>query len=305
MEFTAQVARTRDNGDWTGFGAGMAEGVGLALGTMIFYGLADWVYKRAAASGVQAHHFLPLQAFFFAPGIFLYGLATGTLVFGTAFAWGMSAGVLVFVALYNFARSLASGAVSIVAPVFRLSFCITAALAVWLLDEPLTRWKLAGLASALAAVWLLLGGGGAAPAPRATTASVVRVLVATVAMGLVSFVYKLGALAGGSPATVLTGQASVFLPLATLFAVARDRGFRPPPGGWRYGATTAVLLLFGLVMLLAGLARGEASVLVPVAQLSFVVTAGLGILILREPLTPRKSVGLAFAVAALVCLARS
>ena len=108
----------------------MAEGVELALGTMMFYGLADWVYKRAAASGVQPHHFLLLQAFFFAPGIFLYGLTTGTLVLGVPFAWGMMAGVLIFVALYNFARSLASGAVSVVAPVFRLSFAITVALAV-------------------------------------------------------------------------------------------------------------------------------------------------------------------------------
>lgn len=282
----------------------MAEGVELALGAMMFYGLADWVYKRAAASGVQAHHFLAVQAFFFAPGIFLYGLTTGTLVLGAPFAWGMTAGVLVFVALYNFARSLASGAVSIVAPVFRLSFAITAALAVWLLDEPLTNWKLAGLAAALAAVWLLLAGGPAS-APRATTSSVLRVLVATVAMGIVSLVYKLGALAGGSPATVLTGQASVFLPLATLFALARDRGFHPPPGAWRHGATAAVLLLFGLVMLLAGLARGQASVLVPVAQLSFVVTAGLGLVFLRETLTLRKGFGLAFAIAALICLARS
>ena len=282
----------------------MAEGVELALGAMMFYGLADWVYKRAAQSGVQAHHFLAQQAFFFAPGIFLYGLTTSTLVLGVPFAWGMTAGVLVFVALYNFARSLSSGAVSIIAPVFRLSFAITAALAVWLLDEPLTGWKLAGLAASLAAVWLLLAGRPAS-APRATLSSVLRVLVATVAMGIVSLVYKLGAIAGGSPATILTGQASVFLPLATLFAIMRDRGFHPPPGGWRYGATAAVLLLFGLVMLLAGLARGQASVLVPVAQLSFVVTAGLGFVFLRETLTLRKGFGLAFAIAALICLARS
>jgi len=284
--------------------AGMAEGVALALGTMMFYGLADWVYKRAAASGVQPHHFLLLQAFFFAPGIFLYGLATGTLVLGVPFAWGMTAGVLVFVALYNFARSLASGAVSIVAPVFRLSFAITVALAVWLLDEPLTGWKLAGLAASLAAVWLLLAGAPAS-APRATLSSVLRVLIATVAMGIVSLVYKLAAIAGGSPATVLTGQASVFFPLTALFALARDRGFHPPPGAWRHGATAAVLLLFGLVMLLAGLARGEASVLVPVAQLSFVVTAGLGFVFLRETLTLRKGFGLAFAISALICYARS
>ena len=123
--------------------------------------------------------------------------------------------------------------------------------------------------------------------------------------GFADWVYKLAAIAGGSPATVLTGQASVFLPLATLFAITRDRGFHPPPGAWRHGATAAVLLLFGLVMLLAGLARGEASVLVPVAQLSFVVTAGLGFVFLRETLTLRKGFGLAFAIAALICLARS
>lgn len=282
----------------------MADGVGLALGAMMFYGLADWVYKRAAASGVQAHHFLLLQALFFAPGIFLYGLMTGTLGLGKPFAWGMTAGALVFIALYNFARSLASGAVSIVAPVFRLSFAITAALAVWLLDEPLTRWKLMGLAGSLVAVWLLLAGGPTS-ASRATASSMLRLLVATVAMGIVSLVYKLGAIAGGSPATVLTGQSSVFLPLATLFALLRDRGFHPPPGAWRHGATAAVLLLFGLVMLLAGLARGEASVLVPVAQLSFVVTAGLGFVFLRETLTLRKGFGLAFAIMALIFLAGS
>ena len=282
----------------------MAEGMELALGAMMFYGLADWVFKRAAASGVQAHHFLALQALFFAPGIFLYGLTTNTLALGPPFAWGMMAGVLIFVALYNFARSLASGAVSIVAPVFRLSFAITVALAVWLLNERLTGWKLAGLGASLIALWLLLAGGPAS-APRITKSSVLNVLVATVTMGIVSFIYKLGVIAGGSPATVLTGQASVFLPLATVFALKRDGGFHPPHGAWRHGATAAVLLLFGLVMLLAGLARGEASVLVPVAQMSFVVTAGLGFIFLREALTIRKGLGLAFAIVALTCLARS
>ena len=282
----------------------MAEGMELALGAMMLYGLADWVYKRAAANKVQAHHFLALQAFFFAPGIILYGLATGTLVLGKPFAWGMTAGVLMFVALYNFARSLASGAVSIVAPVFRLNFAITVALAVWLLDERLTDWKLAGIAASLAAVWLLLAGGSSS-APRITKSALLHALVATAAMGMVNFIYKLAAIAGGSPATVLTGQASVFLPLATLFALVRDRGFHPPPGAWRYPATAAVLLLFGLFMLIAGLAQGEASVLVPVAQMGFVVSSGLGFVFLREALTLRKGFGLAVAIAALACLAHS
>ena len=281
----------------------MAEGMELALGAMLFYGLADLVFKQAAAKGVEAHHFLAFQAVFFTLGISFYGLVTGTLRLDTAFLWGMLTGALVFVALYNFARSLRSGAVSIVVPVFRLSFAITVVLALWLLKEPLTAWKLAGVSASLVAVWLLLGRESAS-APRATLSSVLQVLVATVAMGIVSFIYKLGTLAGGSPATILAGQAAVYLPLATLFTLLRGRGFHPPPGVWRYSALAATLQLFGLIMLISGLRRGEASILVPIAQLGFVVTTGLGFVLLREKLSLRKAFGLAFAVSALLCLTR-
>ena len=282
----------------------MAEGMELALGALVFYGLADLMFKYAAAKGLEAHHFLAFQAVFFTLGISSYGLITDTLRLDVAFLWGMFTGLLVFVALYNFARSLKSGAVSIVVPVFRLSFAVTVVLALWLLKEPLSDWKLAGIAASLVAVWLLLARGSAL-APRPTFSSVVQVLVATVAMGIVSFIYKIGMLAGGSPATILAGQAAVYLPLAIAFALIRDRGFRPPPGVWRYSATTAVLQLCGLIMLISGLRRGDASVLVPIAQLGFLLTSGLGFILLREAFTVRKGFGLAFTIAALICLTRS
>ena len=285
----------------------MTPGVEHALGAMLFYGLADLVYKRAAAAGVQARHFLMVQAWCFAPAIVLYGLVTGTFQAGTAMLWGMGAGLFIFVALYNFARSLAGGAVSINAPIFRLSFAITVALAVLVLAEPLTAWKLGGLVAALAAVLLLLGAreSGARPERRASGSSLARVLVATIAMGIVNLFYKLGTLAGGSSATVLVGQASVFVVLATGFAWAADGGIRPSRATWLHAPAAAVLLLFATVMLLSGLARGEASVLVPIAQMSFVVTAALGLAFLREPFTARKAAGLAFAAAALAFLAKS
>ncbi|MGH8622330.1 MAG: EamA family transporter, partial [Burkholderiales bacterium] len=135
----------------------MTPGYEYALLAMILLGLTDLVYKRGAAAGVPAHQFLMVQAWCFAPAVTLYGLATGTLALERAMAWGIGAGLFVFVALYNFARGLKSGSVSIVAPVFRLSFSVTVLLAVLVLGEPLTAPKLAGLALALAAVWMLLG----------------------------------------------------------------------------------------------------------------------------------------------------
>jgi drug/metabolite transporter (DMT)-like permease len=284
----------------------MTPGYEYALVAMILLGLVDLVYKRGAAAGVQAHHFLMVQAWCFTPAVTLYGLITGTLKLDIAMLWGMGAGLFVFVALYNFARSLKSGSVSVVAPIFRLSFTVTAVLAVLILGEPLTGYKLAGLALALAAVWLLLGAeSGAAPAAGAARLPLVQALIAMAAMGVANFFYKVGALTGGSPATFIAGQAAIFLPLATGFAWRVDGGLRTTRAAWIHAGTAAALFLLALVLLFESLARGEASVLVPISQMGFVVTAAFGLVFLREPFTMRKGAGLAFAVTALVCLANS
>jgi transporter family protein len=268
----------------------------------VFLGLADLAYQRGAAAGVKPHHFLMGQAWCFAPLIAAYGLATGTLAPGPAFAWGMGAGVFVFVALYHFARALKAAPVSVVAPVFRLSFTVTVALAIVVLGEPLTAVKLAGLVLALAAVWR--GRGGAGGGGEAVRPAIVQALVAMAAMGVANFLYKVGASTGGDPASFIAGQASTFLPLSTAFAWITDRGLRAPRSTWLPAAAAAVSFLAALVLLFESLARGEASVLVPITQMGFVVTAAFGVLVLGEPLRARKAAGLACALAALAALAR-
>ena len=283
----------------------MGDAVALALGAMILLGLTDLVYKRGAAAGVQARHFLMLQGWCFLPGVLLYGIFTGTLELARPMLWGMGAGLFVFIALYNFARALKSGSVSVVAPIFRLSFTVTAALAVLLLGEPLTAWKITGLAAALGAVWLLLGAdAGPASADGTVRSALGQALVAMAAIGVANFLYKVGAATGGTPATFIAGQAILFMPLATAFVWKMDGSVRPPRFAWRYAATAAGLFLVALVMLFESLSRGEASVLVPISQMGFVVTAVVGVVFLGEPVTVRKAAGLAFALAALACLAR-
>ena len=67
---------------------------------------------------------------------------------------------------------------------------------------------------------------------------------------------------------------------------------------------SAALALFGaFVLLMHSLALGPASVLVPVAQMSFVITAVAGIVVFRERLDLRKGIGLAVAVVALILFA--
>ena len=74
---------------------------------------------------------------------------------------------------------------------------------------------------------------------------------------------------------------------------------------FRYSATAAILLLGATIFMLRSVAGGQASVLVPIAQMGFIVAALLGIFVLRERVTLRKVIGLTLALAALAVLAGS
>jgi drug/metabolite transporter (DMT)-like permease len=276
----------------------------LALGALVCNGLADIVYKRAATAGVRPHHLMMVQSSCYGVLVLAYAVISGTLVLDRASLIGAVAGVFAFTGFYNFARSLQGGAVTVNAPIFRLSFTITAVLAVLLLGEPVTTAKIAGLAFALLAVWLLLGARAADVSLAAISrASLRRVLVATVTVGIANLLYKVGMQAGATPAGLLTVQACVVISLSFIFVRFAEGKLAPPPATWRFALPAAVLLSSAFVLLVEGLARGEASTLVPIAQLGFVVTAILGITVLREPLTRRKGVGLLAATLALACLA--
>jgi uncharacterized membrane protein len=282
----------------------MTPGIGFALGAMLCFGVSDLIYKRGAAAGFRAGEFLMSQAWIFCPGVTLYAWLTGTLHPHASALWGGLAGFFLFIALLNFTRSLQGGAVSTNAPIFRLNFTITAALAIAVLGEPLNVTKAFALAGALVAVWLLLAEAGAERG-KSGLPSLIRVLIATAAMALTNLFYKVGLQQGATPETMVAAQAWVFCSFATGFNWFSDGGFHVPRGIWPYAALAAVALFGAFVALLHGLALGPASVLVPVAQMSFVFTALFGAAIFRERLDTKKYAGLVIAVAALVLFAVS
>jgi uncharacterized membrane protein len=282
----------------------MTPGIGFALAAMVCFGAGDLIYKRAAANGVESRHFAMLQGWVFCPAVTLYAWFTGTLHPHVSALWGSLAGLFLLIAVRNFLASLKIGAVSTNATIFRLNFTITAALAIVLLGETVTAFKLAALACALFAVWLLLF----EPSARGKSQnlrSLAQVLVATVAMALTSFFHKVGLQHGALPETLVSAQAWTFASLATAIALGGDRGYKVPPRTWRYAPFAAVALVIAFVLLLYGLARGPASVLVPVAQMSFVFTALAGAVMFNERLDTRKRIGLGVAVLALALFAVS
>lgn len=287
----------------------MNQPIVFALVAMVCYGLSDFVYKQAAGKGIRADHFLMAQAWFFCPLVILYAIASGNFVPVPAALWGMLAGLFSFIGFYYFIQSLKAGSVSTNASIFRLNFIVTVLMVIVFLGEPVTAGKIIGLALALMATWLLLGGGtGAAQSTMQKDArrrSLIQVGVATLAFGTSTFCHAVGLRQGVTPEMLAVAQAALFMPLATTIVYVADRRLGAPLVTFRYGAPAAILLLFATIFLLHGISTGQASVLVPIAQMGFIVAALLGILVLREPVTLRKAVGLACALSALAVLAAS
>jgi drug/metabolite transporter (DMT)-like permease len=284
----------------------MTPGIVYALGAMLCFGIGDLIYKRGASAGAEPHHFLMTQSWVFTPTVILYALLTGSLhLTASAVLWGGLAGLFVLIGFYNFAYSLKSGDVSINAPVFRLSFVVTAVLAVLLLGEAVTAYKVIGIGLALVAVWLLLAApSGTGRDARESRISLVRVVIATIAVGVGNLFYKYGLLAGATPGSLIAAQAGVVVTLVTLFVAFTDGNIHPSRAALRYAPWAAVVLATGFILMVESLALGDASVMVPVAQMGFCVTALVGLIFLREPFTARKGVGFAAALVALLSIAR-
>ena len=275
----------------------MSSAILLALGALVCFGVSDAVYKRAARAGLKTHQFMMVQAMLYTPPVIVYGWATGTLRFTPESLWGAVAAVFAFTGFYNFAYSLKGGAVTSNAAIFRLSFVLTALLGVGVLGEPISALKVSGWLLALVAVWLLLGGG--------RSRSIVRVCVATVGVGIANLLYKVGLDAGATPAAMLVVQAAMVVLMSSVLVYRIDGRIAPERRVFRFSIVTAILLAVGFTLLMEALARGEASVLVPIAQMGFVLTALIGYTLMREPVSARNLTGLVFAVAALAALAFS
>ncbi len=69
----------------------MSDSIGCALGALLLYGLADFVYKRGAAAGALPHRFMMVQTWFFSSLALLYGIFSGTLGARQPACWSWSA----------------------------------------------------------------------------------------------------------------------------------------------------------------------------------------------------------------------
>ena len=113
--------------------------------------------------------------------------------------------------------------------------------------------------------------------------------------------------------SVKTGDVSVNAPIfrlnfvitcaGAMILLGESKKWKPNRATRMYSPWIAILQLIWASLTLTALSFGEASIIYPIVQLRFVVTAVLGIILLHENLTKGKAIGIVLALGAVGALA--
>jgi drug/metabolite transporter (DMT)-like permease len=272
----------------------------LALASAVVYGASDFLgglsSRRASVFGVvvlsQAVGLLALL-------VLLPWL--GGPVQPADLAWGAAAGLAGAAGLVVFFRALASGVMSVVAPVTAVTAAAVPVLVGLASGDSVTAWAAVGIVLALVAVVLVSADSGLSALRTARPASLLPALVAGAAFGV--FFVLLDRISADAGLTPLVAARVVSAAFVAGLAVAGRQSLRVPRPALPLVAASGVGDMSANALFLLATQQGGALAITGVlASLYPVSTVVLAQLVLRERLVRAQVAGLAAAVAAVVLI---
>lgn len=279
----------------------MSPEIVFALFSLAFLGISDFLYRWGQrAELLHGGPFMLVQNLAYLPTALALAYVRDELYWTPELALGLVNGVLAFIGFLFVLMALRRGEAVVLAPIVRLNFAVTGLLTVLLLGERLDSIKAAALALAAAAV-IGLGGGlrSAGRDPRAFWLAVSAMGL----FGVMGLLYKFAINNGAPPAGMVLFQSIGVFCIAVPFALQQRKPL--PHRGIPLWIPLAcgVLTSGSYIALAVAMRHGDAVVVAPIAQLSFVLTGVLAILILKESLTLRKAAAVGCAIASVLLFA--
>jgi drug/metabolite transporter (DMT)-like permease len=275
-----------------------------ALASLVCAGLVDLTYKRYAMRARSR-------------GVFLCGMGAVWLVLqsvvvlanqqhftldATTVRYGLAAGLAVTLSNLLLIEAMTHLDVSLGSTIYRLNTIAVVALAFIFLGETTSVFALLGIASGVTAVVFLYqrqDTGGMAHLPRLFLSIAILAALLRATFGVVS---KAALEANANYPGLLIIGATCWMVGGFAYSAWRERPIR---FDWQSASLTLFggLVVFGTVnTLLLALQYGNASVVIPVANLGFTLALIIGVAWGMERLTMRKCVAMLFAVVAIFLL---
>jgi uncharacterized membrane protein len=284
----------------------LTSGVGFALMSLLFAGLLDVIYKRySRVARSRGMYLMGMGVSFCALQLLTTLVLDEPLSFSaTTLTYGIAAGALVTASNILLIESFTHLDVSLGSTIYRLNTVGVVALSWIFLAESLPISKLTGIAFGVVAALLLYRHHAQQSVGRHIA---LFFWIAVLASGLragFGVISKAGIVAGGSASTMMTIAAASWIVGGFVYALLRESDTRVNRSIIGYSIVSGTVVFMVINTLFAALARGDASVVIPIANLSFVVALLISVLARMEKLSVRKLIALAFAIVAIVLLSR-
>ncbi len=269
-----------------------------ALLSLFFAGLNDLVFKRYAAKERSRGMVIftiglvwaVLQLLLLQAGGAALTLDSVTLVYGLA------AGVALTLSNLLLIESLTHIEVSLGSTIYRLNTLGVVVLSVLFLQESMGFYKTAGIASGLLAILLLMQVTTGGIDLRLHRLFVGLAVLASLLRAIYGVVTKAALNQGADSDLLLLIAALCWIVGGAAYARFREGRFRLTGKKLAYGAVSGLLVTLIVNFLVMAVSLGEASVVIPIANLSFVAALLLAAALGWERLTPRKLSAVACAV---------
>lgn len=198
--------------------------------------------------------------------------------------------------------SLSHVDVSLGSTIYRLNTVGVVVLSLIFLGEPLGFTKLTAVALGVAAAILLYGGRADTTSRELHNTFFWLVVLASLLRACFGVLSKGALTAGVSQSTMLLAGAASWVVGGLGYAWLVERRVRVTWAKVRFSLGSGILVFLVVNTLFLGLRRGDASVVIPIANLSFVLVLIVSVALRMERLTARKAVALALAAGCILVM---
>ena len=285
----------------------MSAGVGYALLSLVCAGILDVVFGRYSRGRAVTGAYLVATGLCVIVGqvLALFAAGIGLSFDRSAVLWGITAGAIVLFANALLIESLARLQISLGSTIYRLNTIAVVVFAVVFLGETLTALKVAGVVLGVIGVVLLYHRGGRSGSDRAVLAGIGIAIAASLLRAVFGIVSKAGLSGGTDPLVFMLYIGAGWTLGGVVYGVIR----RAPSVAWGsvlpYALLSGTLICLVASFLMLGLRSGEASVVIPIANMSFIVALLAAAALGMERITARKLGAIACAACAIVLLTRA
>jgi uncharacterized membrane protein len=191
------------------------------------------------------------------------------------------------------------------ATIYRLNLAPAAIFAFVFLGEPVTIFKLLGIGAAVIGVVLLYESKVDIQNKKSSSTGLL-IFIAVFLRALMGISYKHGLSLGADTFVILTltGVAWAVTGLIYMLGFEKHKSSMDNKG-LSYGLLSGILVSGIVLFMILALEKGQASIVLPVAQLSFLVTCIMGVIWLQESMTVKKIAGLTMAMVCIIFMVLS